>query len=314
MARYRKVDPRIWNDKKFMELSDDGQLLFLFLLTHPNQTALGAFRTTISGLADEKGWLTERLTESLTESLSRKMVLHHKRASCVWLPNFLKYNRPESPNVVKAWGAAADLIPECDLKIQCLRKSKDFLKGFPKGFQEAFAKAFPEGLPKEYGYTGAGAVLEDLRGREDRSHILLSPQAPKAAAAHKPEPRSDTDDYENWERFKAAYPKGIYAQADFLLAQRECYQRLDEGATWEQILGGAERFAAQVEACGNTGGRFVPSPKNFFERRAQRWLEPYPLPVTPAATTTKTKKTFSDKVAELRGASEASDVSEDRLR
>jgi hypothetical protein len=42
MGRYRKIDTRIWNDAKFRELSERGQLEFLFGLTHPNMTMLGA--------------------------------------------------------------------------------------------------------------------------------------------------------------------------------------------------------------------------------------------------------------------------------
>ncbi len=44
MGRYRKVETRIWNDATFRSLSDDGKLLFLFVLTHPSQTSLGAMR------------------------------------------------------------------------------------------------------------------------------------------------------------------------------------------------------------------------------------------------------------------------------
>ena len=35
MSRYRKVDPRIWNDEKFRTLTDNGKLVFFMLLTQP---------------------------------------------------------------------------------------------------------------------------------------------------------------------------------------------------------------------------------------------------------------------------------------
>jgi hypothetical protein len=57
MARYRKIDPRIWNDQKFRELSDDAKIVFFLLLTHPHMTALGAMRATVAGLAAELGWV-----------------------------------------------------------------------------------------------------------------------------------------------------------------------------------------------------------------------------------------------------------------
>lgn len=59
MARYRKIDPRIWNDEKFASLSHEAQRAFFFILTHPSMTSLGAFRISAAGMAQELG-LTEK--------------------------------------------------------------------------------------------------------------------------------------------------------------------------------------------------------------------------------------------------------------
>jgi len=80
MARYRKIDTRIWNDEKFRAFSDDAQLIFLFLLTHPHMTALGAMRATIPGLAAEKGWTLARFSKGLQEPLRKGMVKVDKMA------------------------------------------------------------------------------------------------------------------------------------------------------------------------------------------------------------------------------------------
>ena len=64
MARYRKIETRIWNDQKFNELSDDGKLLLLMLLTHPHLTSIGAMRATLPGLASELHWSLERLQQA----------------------------------------------------------------------------------------------------------------------------------------------------------------------------------------------------------------------------------------------------------
>ena len=126
MAKYRKIDPRIWNDAKFMSLSDDGKLAFLFLLTHPHMTALGAMRATLAGLAEEIGWETEAFREAFREALAEGMAKHDKKACLVALPNFIKYNKPESPNVIKAWDQALDLLPECSLKAEIIQHVKAF--------------------------------------------------------------------------------------------------------------------------------------------------------------------------------------------
>ena len=111
--RYRKVSVRVWNDKRFMSLSDDGQLLFLFLLTHPAMTSVGAMRHTLAGLAAEKRWTSERMKKAFKE-LPDTMVRYDGPACCIWLPNFLRHNPPANPNVVKGWGKALQVVPEAD--------------------------------------------------------------------------------------------------------------------------------------------------------------------------------------------------------
>ncbi len=147
MSRYRKIDPRIWNDEKFRELSDAGKLVFFMLLTHPNMTALGAMRATLSGLAEELGWTAEAFREAFAEGCRKGMAEHDAKACFVALPKFLKYNPPESPNVIKAWVSALDMLPECNLKTRAIARAKayaeDMTEGFAKALPEAFAKAMP---------------------------------------------------------------------------------------------------------------------------------------------------------------------------
>jgi hypothetical protein len=145
VSRYRKVDPRIWNDKKFRSLTDQGKLVFLLLLTHPGMTALGAMRGTPEGLAAEIHWKPEVFVEAFQKVLFQGMAKHDPEASLIVLPNFLRYNRPESPNVVKAWVGAVDLLPECDLKTEVITSARDIAEGMSDGFKQAFVGAFGNG-------------------------------------------------------------------------------------------------------------------------------------------------------------------------
>ncbi|WP_300157094.1 hypothetical protein [Solidesulfovibrio sp.] len=149
MARYRKVDPRIWNDAKFSSLTDAGKLVFFFLLTHPNMTALGAMRHSIPGMAAELQWELEAFRKAFLEACSKGMAKHDEKASFVWLPNFLKYNRPESPNVVKSWADSLELLPECGLVVELIQHVNCLLKDMPKAFAEALPKTFRKTMPNQ---------------------------------------------------------------------------------------------------------------------------------------------------------------------
>jgi hypothetical protein len=148
MSRFRKVDPRIWNDAKFRELSNHGKLLFFMLLTHPGMTALGAMRATGAGLAEELGWEQEAFRKAFADVLSKGMAEHDPKACLVALPNFIRYNQPESPNVIKAWVGALDLLPECDLKASVLQRAKLIVGEMTEGFAKAMPNPEPEPKPK----------------------------------------------------------------------------------------------------------------------------------------------------------------------
>jgi len=181
MARYRKVEVRIWNDEKFRRLSDDGKLLFFALLTHPNLTRVGAMKATRAGLAEELGWTTERLTESLAESLAEGLVEHDPRTHFLCLPNFLKHNRPESPNVVRSWVNDDDMLPECELKSLHYQRVKAFSEGLPK--------AFTEGLPEVFAKASRTRARPEQEQEQEPEQETAQPCAP--APAREAPPPSD---------------------------------------------------------------------------------------------------------------------------
>ena len=148
------------DDAKFAALSVGGKLTFLFLLTHPNQTMLGAMRATVPGLASELRMEPPVFTRAFEEHLTSALARYGEYACLVWLPNLLKYNIPESPNVARAWPKALDLLPECQLKASLQEQATVYAESLPQAFREAFhevfgtrsesiSTAFPQSLPNQ---------------------------------------------------------------------------------------------------------------------------------------------------------------------
>ena len=144
---YRKVDTRIWNDAKFCAMSDSGKLVFLMLLTHPRMTSLGAMKASVAGMAEEIGWDFKKFQKAFREPVGFGIVDHDPRACLVYLPNFIKYNKPESPNVMKAWVKSSALLPECEMRDLIMSKAYAFAESLPKAFQESFAKEALKSYP-----------------------------------------------------------------------------------------------------------------------------------------------------------------------
>jgi len=155
LERYRKVSCQIWLDQKFLSLSDDGKLVFMLILTHPNLTSFGAMKASPASLTDELGWLTERLSEAFQEVLAKGLVHYDTSARLLVLPNFIKHNKPASPNVVTSWLGGYKELPECALKDELFHVLKGYAEAMSEAFQEAFRKAFGEASRKAVGIQRA---------------------------------------------------------------------------------------------------------------------------------------------------------------
>lgn len=115
MAQYRKIDIRIWNDKKFRQLDNTAKLVFLLLLTHPNMSMLGTLRGSKESLAYEIDVTPDVMSHAMTDVISHGMA-YVDDMGLIFIPNFLKYNAPTSPQSLVNWDAIIENLPECDLK------------------------------------------------------------------------------------------------------------------------------------------------------------------------------------------------------
>lgn len=151
MAHYRKIDVQIWNDARMVSLKPSAKLAFLFLITHPNMTSIGAMRATVQGLAAE----LSVSPKDFAEVFDKGMAKYDEKTFCIFLPNFLKYQTAESPNVIKNWVKQIAYIPEGFLKEEAV----GCLKAYVEGMREGFQKAFHEALRKEYPNTVSSKQL-----------------------------------------------------------------------------------------------------------------------------------------------------------
>jgi len=153
MARYAKVDVRIWGDEKVAKMTPIppcGQGLWIrLLISQHRSTVPGILCVGEAALAEEFGWTLEAFREAFREASSKGIVKADWKARFVWIPNAKFYNRPESPNVVKSWRIPWDEAPECSLKEQAYRELKDFIEGFAKGFQKAFEDSCSKPSPNQ---------------------------------------------------------------------------------------------------------------------------------------------------------------------
>lgn len=165
MAHYRKIDVQVWNDGKVAALRPASKLAFLFLVTHPNMTSIGAMRATLPGLAAELGVSQKDFQEVIDAGMAK----FDEKACCILVPKFVKYQGAESPNVIRNWVKQLGYIPESHLKSEALTLLEGYVQGMKEGFQKAFREAFHDVLQKDIPNTVSSkqlAVIPSLPSHE----------------------------------------------------------------------------------------------------------------------------------------------------
>lgn len=159
MARYKKIDVRIWNDAKFNALSSDARLIFLFMLTAPQTTMVGAVpvdKHTVSRILK----FDEIRYGIGYKQLSEYGMLEYDEAGIFWIKNFLKYNAPENPKVVISWSSLLDLFPECPLLIKvaksvlkaCETRGEAYVNALHPEFKKLAKYDMSNGMPYGIAY------------------------------------------------------------------------------------------------------------------------------------------------------------------
>jgi hypothetical protein len=141
MSRFRIVDVRIWHDEKFLGISRNARLLFLYLLTSPETTAIGCLKASPMVLAEALAMPFKELQKCFSELLEIGCIEYDEKRLVV-LTNWFKYNRPSCPNQMTAWVKCLDMLPECETKVLVEQRLKSFANTLGNAFADAFDKAF----------------------------------------------------------------------------------------------------------------------------------------------------------------------------
>lgn len=146
--RFRKISPSMWDDATFRELSPIppcGQGLWIYLLTNPDTTNIpGCYRSTEASMADILGWKLAGFRKAWRQVAGKGLARANWGARFVWVPNAIKYNLPESPNVVLSWRSAWSQLPDCDLKAEAWHTLNKAVGNLTESFRAAFREACPQ--------------------------------------------------------------------------------------------------------------------------------------------------------------------------
>ena len=149
MSRYQKIYSQIWHDEKFLGLSEDGKLLFLYCLTSPHSNAIGVYVLPKMYICADLKWSEKRLGKPFKELLVKGFIGYDETVNLILIINHLKHNSIENSNQLIGAIKIFSALPHSQKIIK--RLIEGLGKGFTKGFTEQFIKGLslqlPEGLP-----------------------------------------------------------------------------------------------------------------------------------------------------------------------
>ena len=187
MSHYRNIDVKIWNDEKFLSLSEEAAFVFFHLLSHPEMKPYGAMRGTVEGLSSEFPFFSsERYAKGFKELLDERLIIRSGRGCFLRIKNFLKYNPPPNPNTLKNWLESVYYLPECPERIQLL---KDF-----KPFAERFG--IPLDIPLQEPYAESRNTDHGTRITDDSP--LIAPPSPQTSKTEKAKAKNKTSSEEEF--------------------------------------------------------------------------------------------------------------------
>ena len=175
MREYGKLATRIWTDPRFMPLSTDAKLVFIYLLSGPETNAVGCFRCTPMNIAASEVCSIENAAHSLDELSATGIIKYDQTVKVVFLPRFLKYNPICNPSAGKAAGKALNQIPETPLIAEVIEFLKPFEKHLPVGWAQVATQVSRQ-VSASYSYSDSYSDSDSHQDTEGEQDSESSPR------------------------------------------------------------------------------------------------------------------------------------------
>lgn len=168
-SRFSKIYVKIWYSNDFRSLSEDGKLLFLYLLTSPHRNMGGYYPIPIPYLCYDLNLDEDKVRNALDEVNDRQMVIYDYDTQMVLILKWFLYNPIENENQAKGLSKQLAELPHSKLLetfIECVdRYCNKYKEVVLRGLVKPILNPF-ETLTKPYTKpgtgTGTGTGVEDI--------------------------------------------------------------------------------------------------------------------------------------------------------
>jgi hypothetical protein len=185
-SRYSKVFVKIWHSKDFRTLSEEGKMIFLYLLTSPHRNMGGFYYLPLPYLCFDVGLDEGRVSKAFEELTDKDMAQYDYDTQVVLIKKWFSYNPIENENQAKGLNKQLAEVPKSRLFepfIDCVKKHCKYTETILKGFDIPFDNP-SETLSKPYAKPGTGTGSGSGSGTEEEAGSMhgaeTAPRQPTA--------------------------------------------------------------------------------------------------------------------------------------
>jgi hypothetical protein len=125
MRDFNKVSPTLWRSNRFVGLpSDDGRLLYLYLLTCPHQNSAGCFWLPDGYVCNDLAWDRDRYIKARQRLIDADLIGFDGNEQVVFIRRWFRHNPPMNPSHVTGIEKALMQCPSIDLRDKCHEELK----------------------------------------------------------------------------------------------------------------------------------------------------------------------------------------------
>ena len=308
LSRFSKIYVKIWYSNDFRSLSEDGKLIFLYLLTSPHRNMGGYYPIPIAYLCYDLNLDEDKVRNALDEVNDRQMVIYDYDTQMVLILKWFLYNPIENENQAKGLNKQLAELPHSKLLetfIECVdrycNKYKEvILRGLVKPFSNPF-QTLSEPYAKPGAGAGAGTGVEDIHTCAPdgaREHIDQSDDSVEASNGVTATSESGNDGVEAEEvtatqedkpsksgprsPFKSKRQEQLFDEFWELYPKKRSKGQAEK--TWVKLKPDEQLFAAIVSGLERAktsaewqrnGGQYIPHPSTWLN--AKGWEDEYDL-------------------------------------
>lgn len=177
MRDYGKVQTEFWEHPGVRQLSSEGKLLYVYLLTGPHTNMAGCFKAPTGYVADDLGWVSDTVSKGFAELSREGFATFDESSRFVLVHRFLKFNQIANPKMAIGMMKWFREVPDASpLKASLAAEIIEYVTHLPADMaEEAKRSLIPSAIPYPERY--AKPENREQRTEKEKSFALVAADA-----------------------------------------------------------------------------------------------------------------------------------------